>query len=66
MRFIARKGLWAAIALQCGITADSVKRWNRVPPERVLDVERAIGRPAGLIRPDIHGRKAKHTETPVA
>ncbi len=54
MRYIARKGLWNAVAAQCGITAGAVRLWIRVPPTRVRDVERAIGRPRRLIRPDLY------------
>ena len=54
MRYIARKRLWDAVAAQCGITAGAVRLWGRVPPIRVRDVERAIGRPRRLIRPDLY------------
>jgi hypothetical protein len=54
MRWIERKQLFAAIALQCGISPASVRAWKRVPPLRVIDVERATGRPRHLIRPDLH------------
>lgn len=52
MRFIARKGLWEAVAAQCRITSGAVRLWSRVPLERVRDVEKAIGRHRRLIRPD--------------
>lgn len=54
MRFIARKGLFDAVAAQCGITPGAVRLWEKVPPLRVKDVERAIGRPRRLIRPDLY------------
>ena len=54
MRYIARNDLWDAIALQCGISRTAVRLWRRVPPLRVLDVERATGRPRRLIRPDLY------------
>lgn len=54
MRYIARKGLFEAVAKQCGITPGAVRLWTKVPPLRVPDVERAIGRPRRLIRPDLH------------
>lgn len=54
MRYIARKSLWKAVARQCGITAGAVRLWYKVPAERVRDVERAIGRPRRLIRPDLY------------
>jgi hypothetical protein len=54
MRYIAKENLWDAVALQCGISRHAVKLWRRVPPLRVIDVERAIGRPRRLIRPDLY------------
>jgi len=56
MRFIAKRQLWDAVALQCGITVTAVRCWRRVPAERVRDVERAIGRPRSQIRPDLYRR----------
>jgi hypothetical protein len=61
MRYVARKNLWKAIALQCGITPGAVRAWKRVPRERVLAVEIAIGRPRRLIRPDLHVSKFSET-----
>lgn len=66
MRYIAKHNLWTAVALQCGITIVAVRKWKRVPSERVRSVEAAIGRRRGLIRPDLYGRKAKHPENPAA
>jgi hypothetical protein len=54
MRYIEKKQLWDAIALQCGISPVAVRQWERVPWKRVLDVERATGRARHLIRPDIY------------
>lgn len=56
MRFILKKDLWDAVALQCGITADAVRSWRKVPAAHVHNVERATGRPAHMIRPDLHDR----------
>lgn len=56
MRYIARKKLWRAVALQCGIKPGTVRLWWRVPPRRVISVEKAIGRPRRLIRPDLYPR----------
>jgi hypothetical protein len=58
MRYVARKNLWHAIALQCGITTSAVRAWKRVPHERVLAVEAAIGRPRSMIRPDLFIRES--------
>jgi hypothetical protein len=54
MRYIARKRLWNAVAAQCGITPGAVRLWLKVPPTHVRSVERAIGRPRRLIRPDLY------------
>ncbi len=56
MRFIARKDLWDAIALQCGVSPATVRAWPRVPAGQVNNVVRATGRPAHMIRPDLHDR----------
>ena len=54
MRYIAKYDLWEAVALQCGISARSVRMWKRVPWKQVIAVERCIGRKRHLIRPDLH------------
>lgn len=54
MRYIAKRNLWAPVAAQCGVTVSAVRLWKRVPAARVRDVERAIGRRRGLIRPDLY------------
>lgn len=54
MRYIAKKDLWEAVAVQCGISPRSVRSWRRVPWTRVIAVERATGRSRHLIRPDLH------------
>lgn len=53
MRYIAKRNLWNAVAAQCGISATAVRLWSKVPKQRVVAVERAIGRPRRLIRPDL-------------
>lgn len=37
------------------ISSQAVSQWLRVPPERVLDVERATGLSRHLLRPDVFG-----------
>lgn len=54
MRYIAKKKLWNAIAVECGINPGAVRLWRKVPPLRVRSVERAIGRPRRMIRPDLY------------
>ena len=38
-----------------GITRQAVEQWRRVPPERVLHVERITGVSRYALRPDIYG-----------
>jgi len=54
MRYIAKNKLWNAIAIECGIRPSAVRLWRKVPPLRVRSVERAIGRPRRMIRPDLY------------
>ena len=50
----------AEVAERLGIQAPALSKWkaNRVPPERVLDVERETGIPRGELRPDIYPLEA--------
>jgi hypothetical protein len=59
MRYIAKKKLWAAVAAECQIRPGAVRLWRKVPPLRVLGVERAIGRPRRLIRPDLYAEQPR-------
>jgi DNA-binding transcriptional regulator YdaS (Cro superfamily) len=59
MRYISMHRLWNAVAAECGITPAAVRMWHKVPALRVLAVERAIGRPRHLIRPDIYPKEAR-------
>jgi len=59
MRYIAKKKLWHAVALQCDVSPVAVRQWKRVPHMRVLDVEIAIGRSRAKIRPDLYRRIPK-------
>lgn len=38
-----------------GITPQAVSQWGKVPPDRVLDVERVTGVSRHELRPDIFG-----------
>ena len=40
-----------------GITSQAISQWERVPAERVLDVERITGISRHELRPDIFGPK---------
>jgi DNA-binding transcriptional regulator YdaS (Cro superfamily) len=54
-------GSKSRFARALGITPQSVQKWTRVPPYRVLVVEKATGIPRHRIRPDLYppppGRK---------
>ena len=53
MLFIAEKKLVRAIAEACEVSADAIRKWPKVPPTRVVTVERITGIPRHVIRPDI-------------
>jgi DNA-binding transcriptional regulator YdaS (Cro superfamily) len=42
------------LATKLGITPQALSQWDRVPPLRVLDVERITGVPRHELRPDIY------------
>jgi TorA maturation chaperone TorD len=45
------------LARRVGISQPSVSNWNRIPAERVLDVEAATGVERVVLRPDLYGEK---------
>lgn len=45
-----------ALARELGIDHAAVSRWDRVPPLRVLEVERITGVSRYRLRPDVYGR----------
>lgn len=54
-----RKAIKAAgtgneLASQLGITPQALSQWEKVPPLRVLEVEKATGIPRHELRPDIY------------
>lgn len=51
---IEKVGTSRALAAALGVTAQALSQWRRVPPTRVLDVERASGVPRHELRPDIY------------
>ena len=48
-----QRGLMAKIASELGITRAAVSTWERVPAERLVEIERITGIPRHLLRPDI-------------
>jgi DNA-binding transcriptional regulator YdaS (Cro superfamily) len=49
------RGTIARIAEAFGITHGAVAQWRKIPPERVLEVERITGISRHALRPDIYG-----------
>ena len=52
--FKATRGLIAQIARELQITTPAILKWQRVPAERVLAVERVTGIPREVLRPDLY------------
>lgn len=48
------RGTAPRIAAACGIQREAVWNWRRVPAGHVLTIERLLGIPRHLIRPDIY------------
>jgi DNA-binding transcriptional regulator YdaS (Cro superfamily) len=47
-------GTLTNLSSKLDITVQSVANWRRVPPLRVIQVERATGVPRTVLRPDIY------------
>jgi DNA-binding transcriptional regulator YdaS (Cro superfamily) len=52
-RAIEKIGL-SQLAKVIGVTPQAISQWDKVPPLRVLDVERATGVPRHELRPDMY------------
>lgn len=53
-RAIEAVGTGDKLASDLGITPQALSQWDRVPPLRVLEVERITGVPRHELRPDIY------------
>lgn len=51
---IKRAGGLTRLAASLGISKQAVLQWEKVPPLRVLEVERASGVPRSELRPDLY------------
>lgn len=49
-----KRGRLTQLAQALGIGSNAISQWERVPAERVIDVERATGIPRNQLRPDIY------------
>lgn len=56
-RAIDKAGSARRLALQLGITQQSLSGWKRCPPLRVLEVEKLTGVRRWELRPDIYPRQ---------
>ena len=54
-RAIAAVGGTRELGRRIGITSQAISQWDRVPANRVLDVERETGVCRHDLRPDIYG-----------
>jgi DNA-binding transcriptional regulator YdaS (Cro superfamily) len=53
----ATKGMAAKIAKNLKISRGAVSRWQHIPAERIVEVERITGIPREELRPDLYRRK---------
>lgn len=58
---ILRAGGTAKLAAAIGVTPQAISGWRKVPPTRVLQVERATGVPREKLRPDLYPESEKAT-----
>lgn len=54
---LAQRGNAMRIAAALGITPQAISKWKRVPPYRVLAVEKVTGVPRHILRPDLYPRE---------
>jgi DNA-binding transcriptional regulator YdaS (Cro superfamily) len=54
----AQRGLLAQVAHSLGLTRAAVVKWQQVPAERVVEIERITGIPREALRPDLFRQPA--------
>lgn len=52
----AKRGMPAKVAYGLGLTRAAVLKWQQVPAERLIDIERITGIPREDLRPDLFKR----------
>jgi DNA-binding transcriptional regulator YdaS (Cro superfamily) len=58
------RGRAVRLANTLGISPGAISQWDRVPAERVAEVEKVTGIPRDLLRPDIFGVESPGTARP--
>ena len=53
-RLRSQRGLLARVAAGLNLTRAAVGKWDRIPAERVVEVERITGIPREELRPDLY------------
>ncbi len=56
---IKKAGGPSRLAKQLGITHTAVIRWKKIPPIRVITLEKLTGIPREELRPDIFGKEER-------
>ncbi len=53
-----KAGGYNALARLLGIDPAAVWRWRRVPQDRIVQIEREVGVPRAVLRPDLYEERA--------
>jgi hypothetical protein len=56
---VDKAGGWRPLARELGIKAQSLQNWRRIPPTRVLQIEKITGLPRTFLRPDIYPKDGR-------
>lgn len=51
---VKAKGSIAALARAIGITRAAICQWDRIPADRIVEIERLTGVPRSELRPDLY------------
>lgn len=60
-KVIEAVGTQEELAQKLRVTKQAVSQWQKVPPIRVLEVEKISGIPRHIIRPDLYPADQSHT-----